>query len=301
MRTASTSPASEVPDQTGRTWLVTGATNGIGREVAVAAARAGARLILPARDAGRAAGLADELRALGAEVVTPTMDLADLASVRSCAAGIDEPIDVLVNNAGAASPRRRETADGFELVLGTNFLGPFAFTNLVVSHVRDRVVITGSNAHRAGTVDLVDPHRRTRRWTFPAAYAQSKLFDTLWARALQRRLDHGPTPGVRVQLGHPGWALTNIQNVTGMPALDRVVTAVTSLVAQSAADGALPILAAATRDLPPLTYLGPDGFRRWRGRPAPDWLSDLAMDDEAAEAVWAFGVRETGTDLPAPA
>ncbi|KAB1652485.1 SDR family NAD(P)-dependent oxidoreductase [Pseudoclavibacter chungangensis] len=289
-------PVRTIPDQTGRTWLVTGATNGIGREVARSAAAAGARIIVPGRAPERVSALADELRALGGDPVTGALDLADLASVRRFAASVDEPVDVLVDNAGAASPRRRETADGFELVLGTNFLGPFALTNLLADRVRERIVIVGSDAHRGARIDGADPHFRHRRWTFPAAYGQSKLADMLWARALQSRLD-ARASGVRVELAHPGWALTNIQNVTGAAALDRVVTAVTALVAQSAHAGAWPVLQAAVSDLPPLTYLGPDGAGHLRGRPSSQETSALARDDDAAEAVWALGVRETGTDL----
>lgn len=295
--TAPSAPApSELPDQSARTWLVTGATNGVGLEVARVAARAGARLVLPVRDAGRGQAMAGELRRLGAEVVVGHVDLADLTSVHAFAAGLDEPIDVLVNNAGAVTPRRRETTDGFEMILGTNFLGPFALTNLIAGHLRGRVVIVGSGAHHCGRIDAADPHFRHRRWSIAAAYAQSKLCDMLWARALQNRLA-AQTSTVDVQLAHPGWAVTNIQNATGVPVLDRAVTGVCRLIGQSAEDGALPVLEAAVTDLPPLTYFGPDGFRQWRGRPEPQQTSVLARDDSAAEAIWEMGVRETGTDL----
>lgn len=286
----------DVPDQTGRTWLVTGATNGLGREVARTAARAGARLVIPARNAERAHVVAEDLRRLGAEVVVSELDLADLDSVRRFATGLEEPIDVLVNNAGTVTPRRRETAEGFEMMLGTNFLGPFALTNLIGGQVRDRVVIVGSEAHHSGRVDAADPHFRHRRWSIAAAYAQSKLCDMLWARALQTRLvSRGST--VDVQLAHPGWVLTNIQNATGVGILDRAVSGVCRVLGQSVADGSLPVLDAAVDDLPPLTYLGPDGFRHWRGRPAPLEPSELARDDSAASAVWDLGARETHTDL----
>jgi NAD(P)-dependent dehydrogenase (short-subunit alcohol dehydrogenase family) len=285
-----------MPEQSGLTWLITGATNGIGREAARAAVSSGARLILPARNAERGRTLAEELRALGGEVEVRELDLADLSSIRRFADGLEEQVDVLVNNAGAVTPRRRETADGFEMTLGTNFLGPFALTNLIAGRVRGRIVIVGSGAHERGRVDAADPHFRHRRWSIAAAYAQSKLCDMLWARALQRRLAAAGS-AVDVQLAHPGWAVTNIQNATGVAALDRVVTRICRGLGQSAADGALPVLEAATAELPPLTYLGPDGFRRWRGLPAPQQPSALARDDSAAEAVWSLGVRETGTDL----
>ncbi|WP_146796907.1 SDR family NAD(P)-dependent oxidoreductase [Agrococcus baldri] len=289
--------AGRIPSQSGRTWLVTGATNGIGREVMRAAARAGARVILPARDAERGAEVEAELRAIGAQARVLPLDLADLASIRAFAEALDEPVDVLVNNAGAVTPRRRETRDGFELVLGTNLLGPFALTCQIADRVRGRVVVVGSGAHRAGRIDARDPHFRHRRWSISAAYAQSKLGDMLWARALQRRLQLRGS-GVDVQLAHPGWSHTNIQNVTGVALLDRIVTEVTRPIAQPPAAGALPLLAAAVAELPPLTYLGPDGWRRWRGRPAGEQPSALARDDSAADAVWALCARETGVDLP---
>lgn len=285
-----------MPDQSARTWLVTGATHGIGWEVARAAARAGARLVVPSRDLDRGRAVAGRLRRLGAEVVEGQLDLADLASVNAFAAGLDEHIDVLVNNAGAVTPHRRETTDGFELILGTNFLGPFALTNLIAGHLRGRVVVVGSGAHHSGRVDAADPHFRHRRWSIAAAYAQSKLCDMLWARALQKRLsDQGAA--LDVQLAHPGWAVTNLQNATGVAVLDRTVTGVCRLIGQSAAEGSLPILEAAVTGLPPLTYLGPDGFRQWRGNPEVQQASALARDDAAAEAIWDLGVRETGTDL----
>ncbi|MCH1882535.1 SDR family NAD(P)-dependent oxidoreductase [Agrococcus sp. ARC_14] len=289
--------AGRIPSQAGRTWLVTGATNGIGREVVRAAASAGARVIVPARSAERGAALEAELRGSGAETRVLPLDLADLASVRAFADALDEPVDVLVNNAGAVTPRRRETRDGFELVLGTNLLGPFALTCLIAERVRSRIVVVGSGAHRAGYIDAGDPHFRHRRWSLAAAYAQSKLGDMLWARALQRRLQLRGS-AIDVQLAHPGWSHTNIQNVTGVALLDRIVTEVTRPIAQPPAAGALPLLAAAVAELPPLTYLGPDGWRRWRGQPAPELASPLARDDSAADALWALCVRETGVDLP---
>ena len=286
----------DLPSQSGRTWLVTGSTNGVGREVAQAASRAGARLIAPVRNVSRGQVLAEQLRRHGGDVVVHNLDLADLGSIHKFTSEFDEPIDVLVNNAGAVTPRRRETVDGFELILGTNFLGPFALTNRLAHLVRDRVVVVGSGAHHSGQVDAADPHFRHRKWSIAAAYAQSKLCDMLWARALNSKLaDSGRD--VDVQLAHPGWAYTNIQNVTGRPTLDRAVSAVCRQLGQSAEDGALPVLAAAVNDVPPVTYFGPDGFRNLRGQPIHLEPSPLASDDQAAQAVWDLGVRETGTDL----
>lgn len=283
----------DLPDQSGRTWLITGATSGIGRELALAVAAAGGRVVAPARNREKAASLVAAAGKGAGSVETPHMDLADLASVHRFAESLTTDIDVLVNNAGAVSPRRRETADGFELLLGTNFLGPFALTNLVADRVRERIVITGSDSYKVGRVDLDDPHFRSRRWNPMSAYAQSKLCDMLWARALQERLGSR----VPVTLAHPGWAATGIQNVTGSKLLDRAIVAVTSPFSQSAEDGALPLAEAAVGDHPPLSYIGPDGFMKWRGKPEVQEVSRRGRSAVGAEEVWALGVRETGTDL----
>lgn len=282
-----------IPDQTGRTWLVTGATNGIGLAAASAASAAGARLIIPARDVGRAEAVA---ASLPGKALVARMDLLDLDSVRAFAATVDEPIDVLLNNAGGISRRKAVTRGGVEILLATNLLGPFALTNLVADRVRGRIVIVGSDTHGAGRLSLDDPAWERRRWSLQAAYAQSKLADMLWARELQRRLADAGS-GVEVQMAHPGWAVTNIQNATGNRYVDRVVTALCRVVGQSAEAGSLPLLHAATADLPRLSYVGPDGFRKWRGSPEEQRPKDVALDDAAAREVWDFAARHTATDL----
>lgn len=270
--------------------MITGATNGVGLAAARAAADAGAGLILPARDLSRGRQLAGELSRTAAEVQLLPLDLTDPESIEQFAAAVTGPVDVLVNNAGAVTPRRRQTPTGAEQILATNFLGPFALTNQLRPKLTSRVVIVGSQAHRSGRVDAADPHFRYRRWSLAAAYAQSKLCNMLWARALQHRLT-----GVTVQLGHPGWAVTNIQNATGHRLLDAGVTAVCRRLGQSATAGALPVLTAAVTGEDPLSYVGPDGLCSWRGRPELQQPAPLAQDDQAADAVWALGVRETGT------
>lgn len=284
--------AHQLPDQSGLTWLITGATHGIGRETARAAAAAGAHLIIPTRDRTRGQAFADELRASGTGVDLVPLDLTDPESIDHFAASVDRPLDVLINNAGAVTPRRQETPEGHELMLATNFLGPFALTNRLRPRLVGRIVIVGSNAHHSGTVDAADPHFRHRRWSLSRAYAQSKLCDMLWARALQNRL-----PELRVQLAHPGWAFTNIQNATGNRLLDAGVSAVCRRFGQTADQGALPVLTAAVTGTAPLSYAVPDGFRAWRGMPTFQQPSPVARDHDAAEAVWALGVRETGTDI----
>ena len=282
----------DLPDQTGRRWLVTGATHGLGEATARAAASAGATLVVPARDVARAKALTNSWG--GAHEVLPC-DLSSLDSVRRAAASVDGSIDVLVNNAGTMTVRREETADGFERVLGVNLLGPFALTNLLLPRVRDRVVIVGSDAHRSGRLDLADPHFRVRRWGIAAAYAQSKLGDMLWGLALERRVRD---KGVGVQLVHPGWVMSNMQSAVGHAGLARAITVATTPMAQSADRSALCSLFAATQDLPPCSYTGPDGPRALRGWPSLLGRSAAASDPRAAERLWSFAADETGTDAP---
>ena len=243
------------------------------------------------------------------------VDLGSLASVRRAAGeltgtgggdagrgvgGGAEQIDVLVNNAGAITPRRCETADGFEMLLGVNVLGPFLLTNLLLPLVRRRVVIVASNAHKSGSFDVDDPHCRRRRWTPAAAYSQSKLGDMLWGLALDQRLRDGraeaAAAGVDVQLTHPGWAATGISNATGNAAIDRVVTGVCSVFAQPAAQAALTTMFAATRPLPPCSYTGPDAMQHLRGMPTLIGRSAEASDPAIAERFWEFAAAETATD-----
>ena len=303
----------DLPDLTGETWLITGSTNGVGLETARAVSGRGARVILAVRDTARGREVAAALPGRSRVV---ELDLASLDSVRRAAGELTgdaaEPIDVLVNNAGAITPRRRETHDGFEMLLGVNVLGPFLFTNLVLPRVRRRVVIVGSDAHKSGTFDFDDPHFRNphsrnphsrnpsgrrRRWTPSAAYAQSKLGDMLWGLALDQRLRDGRAEaggaGVDVQLTHPGWAATGISNATGSPALDRVITGVCSVFAQPAAQAALTTLFAATRPLPPCSYTGPDAMGHLRGMPTLIGRSAEASDPAIAERLWEFAESET--------
>lgn len=288
----------DLPDLTGQTWLVTGATSGVGLETARAASRAGARVILAVRHTARGREVAAQLPG-GSRVVE--VDLSSLESVRRAAAellgGEPEPVDVLVNNAGLITPRRQETADGFEMVLGVNVLGPFLFTELLLPLVRRRVVIVASNAHKPGRFDAADPHFRHRRWTPAAAYAQSKLADMLWGLELDQRLRDGRSvaaaPGVDVQLTHPGWAATGISDNTGNPVLDRVVTGVCSLFAQPASQAALTTMFAATRPLPPCSYTGPDSPGQLRGMPTLVGRARHATDRAEAQRFWEFAEAAT--------
>lgn len=191
------------------------------------------------------------------------LDLADLSSVREGAAQIvqavgERGIDLLISVAGTVSRHREETADGFELMTGVNALAPLLLTELLLPHVRERVVVVASGAHTVGRIDLDDPHFRRGGWSLRAGYGRSKLVTMLWGLELAERLRSGRT-GVDLQLVHPGWVLTNLQNATGSPRLDRVVTEVTRPIAMPAEQGAASVLFAATQPLPPGSYIGPDG------------------------------------------
>ncbi|MGV8847568.1 SDR family NAD(P)-dependent oxidoreductase [Tessaracoccus sp.] len=278
----------DLPDQTGKRWLITGATNGLGEATARAAAAAGASLILPARRVERAEQLNQEW---GARHEVIHLDLASLDSVREAAASITGDIDVLINNAGTITRRREETEDGFEKMLGVNFLGPFALTQLLLPQVRDRIVIVASDAHQKAHLDLDDPHFHRRRWSIFGSYGQSKLADMLWGLTLSKRCGGS---GVGVQLVHPGWVLSNLQSAVGNKTLERIITTLSRPIAQSADRSALCSLFAATMGLPECSYVGPDGFKALRGWPSLIGRSANASDLRQGDALWEFAVRETG-------
>jgi NAD(P)-dependent dehydrogenase (short-subunit alcohol dehydrogenase family) len=222
------------------------------------------------------------------------LDLADLTSIRSFAEAWDEPLDVLVNNAGVMAVPERRTKDGFELQIGTNHLGHFALTNLLLPRIDDRVVTVSSTAHWFGRIGLDDLNWERRRYSRWRAYGQSKLANLLFTLELQRRLSEAGSP-VRAYAAHPGYASTNLQGHTSS-ALQHGLMAVTNrLFAQSAEMGALPTLYAATQDLPGATFVGPGGFQEQRGYPALASRAARAFDAETAKRLWELSERLTGT------
>ena len=225
------------------------------------------------------------------------LDLADLASVRAFADAWDGPLDILVNNAGVMAVPERRTKDGFELQIGTNHLGHFALTNLLLSRITDRVVTVSSFAHRTGRIRLDDLNWERGgygRWT---AYGQSKLANLLFTLELQRRLDEVGS-AVRAQAAHPGYANTNLQGHTGSGLQHRIMWVTNRLIAQSDAMGALPTLYAATQDLPGASYVGPRGFRGQRGYPALATRSAAAQDGATARRLWELSEELTGVTFP---
>ncbi|MCZ2830671.1 oxidoreductase [Modestobacter sp. VKM Ac-2986] len=283
----------DIPPQTGRTAVVTGANSGLGLETARALAAAGARVVLAVRDPARGERAA---AGLTGDVEVRQLDLADLASVRAFAAAWTGPIDVLVDNAGIMHVPAGRTADGFELQFGTNHLGHFALTCLLLPHVTDRVVTVSSFLHHRGRIELDDLNWERRRYSPEGAYAQSKLANLLFTLELQRRLTAAGSP-VRATAAHPGWAATNLQGQSGNRFKDAALAVGNRVIATSGAQGALPVLMAATADLPGGSFTGPSG-RLMRGAPTLDGRSPAASDGELARRLWSASAALTGADLP---
>ncbi|GHH31719.1 oxidoreductase [Lentzea cavernae] len=280
--------ASDVPSLTGRTFVVTGANSGIGRAAARVLAAKGARVVLAVRDPGKGAAAAATMTG---EVEVRQLDLADLASVREFADDLTEPVDVLINNAGVMVPPLTRTADGFELQFGTNHLGHFALTNLLLPRIRRRVVTVSSNGHRSGEIDFGDLNWERRAYRPMAAYAQSKLANLLFTSELQRRLTQAGSP-VIATAAHPGLAATNLMRPEGRP-LARLAEKVMTPFAQSDDAGALPTLFAAVRDVPGDSYAGPGGLLQGRGAPELVGRSAKARDTAVARRLWDVSAELT--------
>lgn len=281
--------AADIPDQAGRTFVVTGANGGLGAETARALAAAGARVVLACRNTAKGEQIAADLPT--AEV--RRLDLADLASVREFAAGLTEPVAVLINNAGVMAVPHRRTADGFEMQIGTNHLGHFALTGLLLDRITDRVVTVSSTVHRFSRLNLADlnyEHRRYQRWR---AYGQSKLANLMFALELQRRLSAAGLP-IRSMAAHPGYASTELQGHTES-FQDRLMALGNRIMAQSAEAGARSSLyAAVTPDLTGGSFIGPDGFVEIRGHPTAAKPSRSARDLELAAKLWDLSEQLTG-------
>jgi NAD(P)-dependent dehydrogenase (short-subunit alcohol dehydrogenase family) len=287
--------SADIPDQSGRHIVVTGGNSGIGFAAARMLADAGARITLAVRNVVKGEQAAAEI---DGEVGVRELDLTRLDSVRAFAAGLTETVDVLVNNAGVMAVPFGRTVDGFEAQFGTNHLGPFALTNLLLPQITDRVVTISSGAHRMGRIDLEDlnwQHRSYRRWD---AYGQSKLANLLFTLELQRRLTAAGS-SVRALAAHPGYSSTNLQFHYGNPVVDRFMTVGNRLLGQSAEMGALPTAYAVTQDLPGSSYVGPDGRRELRGYPALVGRSAAASDLGMAERLWTASEQLTGVRFPA--
>jgi NAD(P)-dependent dehydrogenase (short-subunit alcohol dehydrogenase family) len=292
--------AADIPDQHHRIAIVTGANSGIGLVAARELARAGARVIMACRDASKADRAAGLIRGevSGADVEVAALDLASLDSVRQFAGGYSEPhLDLLINNAGVMVPPRRITADGFELQLGTNHLGHFALTGLLMEPLLAtpgaRVVTVSSTAHKMGRIDFDDlqSERSYRRWL---RYGQSKLANLLFALELDRRLRAAGADLLSVA-AHPGYAATNLQTAATPSRIERLgSTVLNRIYAQDADRGALPTLYAATADVPGGSFVGPDGFQEMRGYPTLVSPTRAARNPQTARRLWGVSEQLTG-------
>jgi NAD(P)-dependent dehydrogenase (short-subunit alcohol dehydrogenase family) len=282
-----------LPNLTGRTAVVTGANSGIGIAATEALAAAGAHVVLAVRDLERGKTAAAGVR--GSTEVR-RLDLADLSSVRTFAADWDGPLDFLINNAGVMMLPEGKTTDGFETQFGTNHLGHFALTNLLLPYVTDRVVTVSSGAHRSGQMHF-DNLNLAGAYAPVRAYAQSKLANLLFTLELQRRLTVAGSP-VRATAAHPGWAATNLQHQTAWPLMNAGAGVMNRLLAQSNKAGAQPTLAAATWDLPGASYLGPDGMFEMRGKPTLVARSPAASNVDDAKRLWTMSEELTGVTFP---
>jgi NAD(P)-dependent dehydrogenase (short-subunit alcohol dehydrogenase family) len=288
--TASRWTAADLPDLHGLTAIVTGANSGIGRVAALELARAGAAVTLAVRDTAKGDSAAG---AMTGAVTVRRLDLADLGSIRSFAESTEGPVDLLVDNAGIMATPEQRTADGFEQQIGTNHLGHFALTNLLLPQITNRVVVVSSDLHRSGKIDLDDLNWERRSYKPWAAYSQSKLANLLFVLELQRRLTEVGS-AVRAIAAHPGYAATNLQGRTSNRISNLVGAIGNRVIAQSDTMGALPTLFAATADIPGGTYIGPDGFRHLRGHPAVNVPAPQALDATMARRLWDLSEQLTG-------
>ena len=286
----------DLPSLDNRTVVITGATSGIGRAAAIRLAEAGAHVVLAVRNTQKGEEVAREMHGR-AEV--RHLDLTDLNTVRAFANTWDGDIDILIDNAGIMAVPQGKTKDGFETQIGTNHLGHFALTGLLLPHVKDRVVVLSSNAHRFGKLDLADLNWERRRYSRWPAYGQSKLANLQFMFELQRRLAAAGSP-VRAVAAHPGYASTELQGRTGNVFQHVGMWVANRVIAQSADQGSWPTLYAATQDIPGGSYVGPDGRGEHRGHPTLVTANNRARDMETAGKLWELSEQLTGVTYAFP-
>ena len=283
--------AADLPSFSGRTVIVTGANSGLGLVTARELVRVGAKTILAVRNTTKGEQAAATMTG---DVEVRKLDLQDLASVRAFADGVDGA-DVLINNAGIMAVPYAQTVDGFESQIGTNHLGHFALTNLLLPKVTERVVTIASMMHLIGRINLKDLNWKSRPYLAWPAYGQSKLANLLFTKELQRRLD-GAGSRVKAIVAHPGYSATELQSHSA-GTFGKVFQAGNSLIATTPEFGARQTLYAASQDLPGNTYVGPR-FAMW-GPTGPTALrSPLARDAKTAAALWELSEQLTDTKFP---
>ncbi|GFG70575.1 oxidoreductase [Mycolicibacter senuensis] len=287
--------AADLPSFSGRTVIVTGANSGLGAVTARELARAGANVTLAVRDPAKGQAAAANMPGAKDRVTVRALDLADLASVRRFA---DETsaVDVLINNAGIMAVPYSTTADGFESQIGTNHLGHFALTNLLLPKLTDRVVTVSSFMHRMGYVSLKDLNWESRRYRAWLAYGQSKLANLLFTSELQRRLVATGSPLLALA-AHPGYSSTNLQGHTGNRVGDALMRTIgNGLLATSPDFGARQTLYAASQELSGNTFVGPRFA--FIGRTGSVGRSLLAKRGSTAVGLWDLSEQLTGVQFP---
>ncbi len=282
--------AADLPSFAGRTAIVTGANSGLGEVTARELARVGAQVILAVRNTEKGKTTAQQMTG---DVEVRRLDLQDLSSVRQFADGVDT-VDVLINNAGIMATPYALTADGFESQIGTNHLGHFALTNLLLPKLTDRVVTVSSVMHWMGYISLRDLNWTSRPYSAWVAYGQSKLANLLFTSELQRRLEAARSP-LRAVAAHPGYSHTNLQGHSGHKIGDAMM-AVGNRLATDADFGARQTLYAISQDVPGNSFVGP--ALGLVGRSRPGGRSPLAKSAATAGALWDLSERLTETKFP---
>jgi NAD(P)-dependent dehydrogenase (short-subunit alcohol dehydrogenase family) len=286
--------ASDIPDLTGKRFLITGATSGIGLAAATELARRNAHVVITARSVEKAR---EALKKIGPGLVDYILlDLTDLESVKRAAARVDRPFDVVVLNAGVMATPFTKTVDGFELQMGTNHLGHFAFAGLIKNQIKDRLVVVSSFAHKMGNFgdNTLESIRniclgvgKYQKWQ---VYGASKLANLLFVSELERLRIQNNWSFIPLAV-HPGYSDTNLQAVAsqmrGAAAEEKITMMINKVLAQPASQGALPTLAACVYpDLIGASFIGPNGFLEMRGTPKLTRAKALAYDQVLANNLW---------------
>lgn len=291
--------ADNIDTQAGRIAIVTGANSGIGYITALELARKGAIVVVAARSErlGREAVARIKAEPIDGDVIFMPLDLASVASIRAFVADFTsryDRLDLLINNAGVMMPPPSETEDGFELQFGTNHLGHFALTGLLIDRLTStpnaRVVTVSSNAHRRGKIDFDDMHSRDKKYGALESYGQSKVANLLFTYELQRRFETAGVTTIAVA-AHPGWTVTNLQRHVGF------LRFLNPAFGQPMWKGALPTLfAAVDPSVQGGEYFGPSGWQEWRGFPTRVDAVPAAYDPEIASRLWTVSVDAVGID-----
>ncbi len=288
---------SNIPDQTGKVVLITGATSGLGKEAAKVFATKGATVIMPVRNTEKAKTVREEIVKTypNAKIDIRSLDLSSLTSIKLFSDEISKSynqLDILINNAGVMYCPFSKTEDGFEMQMGTNHLGPYALTAqlmpLILKSANSRIVNTASLAHLTGNIDFEDINWENRAYKTMQAYADSKIANLYFHYELAKKLQ-GQENAPLVIAAHPGWTKTELDRHKG------IVSIISSIIGQKAEMGVLPTLRAAIEtDVKSGDYFGPSGFREMRGNPIKVKSNEMSLNAQKAEQLWKLSEQLTG-------